>query len=86
MPVTHAEIAPRFDFRAVTTEEKRDEHTWIRRAFRRLADEVVGRVPAGRERVLAVTAFEEAMFWANAGIGRPAPEQRRWPATPTRRW
>lgn len=67
----------RFDFHPATTEEKRNEHTSIRQAFRRLADEVVARVPAGREQALAVTALEEAMFWANAGIARLASELRR---------
>jgi F420-0:gamma-glutamyl ligase len=75
--ITHAEIARRFDFHPAPTEEKRNEHTAIRQAFRQLADEVVERVPASREQALAVTLLEEAMFWANAGVARPAPEQRR---------
>lgn len=64
------EIAHRFAFHAATTEEKRDEHTSVRQACRRLADELNGRLPEGREKALAMTHLEEVMFWANAGIAR----------------
>ncbi|MHC4277743.1 MAG: Acb2/Tad1 domain-containing protein [Planctomycetota bacterium] len=35
---------------------------------------IAKRVPEGRELSLALTKLEEAMFWADAGIARNAPE------------
>lgn len=67
------DVAHRFAFHLATTQEKRDEHTSIRQTMRRAAEAVVERVPAGREQSLAVTALEEAMMWANAGIARARP-------------
>ncbi|GAB3376274.1 Acb2/Tad1 domain-containing protein [Amycolatopsis echigonensis] len=64
------DIANRFDFHAATTEEKRNEHTSVRQACRRLTDELNERVPDGREKSLAITHLEEVMFWANAAIAR----------------
>jgi hypothetical protein len=65
-----ADIANRFDFHAATTEEKRNEHTSIRQACRRLADELNERLPEGREKALAITNLETVMFWANAAVAR----------------
>ncbi|MGW4728839.1 Acb2/Tad1 domain-containing protein [Streptomyces shenzhenensis] len=64
------DIAHRFAFHAATTQEKRDEHTSVRQACRRLADELNERLPEGREKALVVTKLEEVMFWANAAIAR----------------
>jgi hypothetical protein len=64
------DIANRFNFHAATTEEKRNEHTSIRQACRRLADELNERLPEGREKSLAITHLEEVMFWGNAAIAR----------------
>ncbi|MFC6883462.1 DUF7681 family protein [Actinomadura yumaensis] len=66
------DIANRFAFHPATTDEKRDEHTSVRQACRRLADELNERLPDGREKSLAVTKVEEAMFWANASLARPS--------------
>lgn len=63
------DIAHRFAFHA-TTEEKRDEHTSVRQACRRLADELNERLPEGREKSLAITNPEQVMFRANAAIAR----------------
>lgn len=68
------DIANRFAFHAATTQEKRDEHTSIRQACRRLADEMNERLPEGREKSIVVTKLEEVMFWANAAIARTGPE------------
>lgn len=65
-----ADIANRFDFHAATTEEKRNEHTSVRQACRRLADDLNERVPEGREKAIAIGRLEEVMFWANAAIAR----------------
>lgn len=65
-----SDIENRFAFHAATTEEKRDAHTSIRQACRKLADEMNERLPEGREKALVVTKLEEVMFWANAAIAR----------------
>jgi hypothetical protein len=65
-----ADIDNRFAFHAATTQEKRDEHTSARQILKRAADAVNELVPEGREKGLALTKLEEAMFWANAGIAR----------------
>lgn len=45
----------------------------VRDLMREAAARVVELVPPGREQATALTKLEEAMFWANAGIARPAP-------------
>jgi hypothetical protein len=64
------DIAHRFAFHAASTQEKRDEHTSVRQACRRLADELNASLPEGREKALAVTKLEEVMFWSNAALAR----------------
>ena len=64
------DIEHRFAFHAATTEEKRDAHTSVRQACRRLADFINEYAPDGREKSLAITHVEEAMLWANAAIAR----------------
>ncbi|MFJ2017234.1 Acb2/Tad1 domain-containing protein [Streptomyces nodosus] len=64
------DIEHRFAFHAATTDEKRDAHTSIRQHCRRLADHINETCPDGREKSLAVTAIEEAMFWGNAALAR----------------
>lgn len=56
------DIKHRFAFHAATTDEKRDAHTSVRQACRRLADHINETCPDGREKSLAITAIEEAMF------------------------
>lgn len=46
----------------------------LRAAGKELALAIVARVPDGRERALALTQLEQAIFWANAGIARGEPE------------
>jgi hypothetical protein len=43
-------------------------HDQVRHCFRRTADDVLRLVPPGRHQSLALTALQEAMMWANAGI------------------
>lgn len=60
-----------------------DAHARIRSACFGAAMVVVEKVPAGRERAIALTKLEEAMMWANAGIARnhdQVPEMSEPPA------
>ena len=65
-----ADIAHRFDFHPATTAEKRGEHGSVREACKSLALFLDENVPDGREKALALTNLEQAMFWANAAIAR----------------
>lgn len=69
-PNSTADINHRFDFHPATTEEKRAEHGSVRHACRELAHQFDRDLPPGREKALAVTQLEQAMFWANAAIAR----------------
>ena len=64
------DISHRFDFHPATTEEKKMEHGSVRRASYELAYKFDTDLPEGREKALAITKLEEAMFWANAAIAR----------------
>ncbi|WP_100466675.1 DUF7681 family protein [Mycobacteroides abscessus] len=69
-PNSSADIDHRFAFHAATTEEKRAEHGSVRAACKELAHKLDRDLPPGREKALALTELEEAMFWANAAIAR----------------
>lgn len=45
-------------------------HEAVREAARQMTVRVLQVAPTGRERSLALTKIEEAMFWANAAIAR----------------
>lgn len=64
------DIKHRFDFHQATTEEKRNEHTSVRGHIGMTAFYLDENLPDGREKALAITKLEEAMFWANAAIAR----------------
>lgn len=64
------DVEHRFAFHTATTEEKRDAHTSVRQQCRRLADFLNDKLPEGREKSLAITKLEEAMFWGNAALAR----------------
>jgi hypothetical protein len=68
----NADIENRFAFHAASRQEKADEHASARQGCRQLADRLNELMPDGREKSLAITHLEEVMFWANAGIARPA--------------
>lgn len=64
------DIEHRFAFHAAPDDEKRDAHTSVRQACRRLADFLNEALPDGREKSVAITKVEEVMFWGNAGLAR----------------
>lgn len=64
------DLDSRFTFHPATTEVKRDAHAATRQACRTLADWIDALIPDGREKSLAISKVEEAMFWANAALAR----------------
>lgn len=64
------DIEHRFAFHAATTEEKRNAHTSIRTSCFAIATHINEVCPDGREKSLAITHLEEAMFWGNAALAR----------------
>ena len=43
-------------------------HRELRQDFIHVAEMVIRKVPAGRERSLALTSLQQALMWANAGV------------------
>jgi NAD(P)H-dependent flavin oxidoreductase YrpB (nitropropane dioxygenase family) len=64
------DIENRFSFHPANTDEQRQQHESVRAACRTLAHLWSGSLPEGREKAVAITKLEEAMFWANAAIAR----------------
>lgn len=64
------DIENRFTYHPADTEEKRQAHENVRAACRTLAHHWTSQLPDGREKSLALTKLEEAMFWANAAHAR----------------
>jgi hypothetical protein len=67
-----ADLENRFAFHPAT-DESGPMHAEVRLQCRQLADFIVANVPPGREASLSITALEECMMWANAGIARNQP-------------
>jgi hypothetical protein len=64
------DIAHRFAYHAPDTDQRVHAHTELRAACRHLAYTIDDLCPEGREKSLAMTKVEEAMFWANAAVAR----------------
>lgn len=67
--VTREDLDHRFTYHAPTG-RARELHDVTRLNFRSFAISMTSNLPAGREKSLAVTALEEASFWAHAAIAR----------------
>lgn len=67
---SEADILNRFAYHPATTDEKRLAHETVRGSVGSLALGWDRELPPGREKALAITKLEEAMFWANAAIAR----------------
>lgn len=63
------DIDTRFDYHAPDV-VKAQLHQLIRGVFKDAAAIIAHECPEGREKSLAITKLEEAMFWANASIAR----------------
>lgn len=67
--IDQADLDNRFDFHPAT-DVTGPKHDAVRKHAKYIAEALVALVPPGRELALAITALEEAMMWANAGIAR----------------
>jgi hypothetical protein len=65
-----ADLQNRFRFHPADTKGKQDAHEHVREQCRRLAENLNELLPEGREKSLAVTNLEQAMFWSNAALAR----------------
>ena len=65
------DIENRFAFHPATAENNKGQiHGDIRDSIKDVAVYLNGVLPEGREKSLAITHLEEAMFWANAAVAR----------------
>lgn len=64
-----ADIDSRFDYHPPSG-ARIDQHRTIRDDVKCLAETFDETLPAGREKALALTKLEEALFWGNAAIAR----------------
>lgn len=60
----------RFKHHPPTSLTVQNAHEALRDASRTMAEVIESICPDGREKALALTKTEEAMFWANAAVAR----------------
>jgi hypothetical protein len=65
-----ADLENRFGYHPPENDDRKVAHELVRERCLDLATAVLSLAPSSRERSLAVTSLEEAMFWANAAIAR----------------
>lgn len=68
------DIEHRFAYHPPRDEETKNLHEGVRAVCGAAARDFEEGLPAGREKSLAITKLEEAMFWANAAIARAGAE------------
>jgi uncharacterized protein YgfB (UPF0149 family) len=64
------DIEDRFAFHPAVDDQVKDAHKAVRDALKTTAHYFNGFLPDGREKSLALTKLEEAMFWSNAALAR----------------
>lgn len=64
------ELDSRFDHHPSTSESISEAHEKIRELFKNAAEVIDDLIIDGREKSLALTKIEEAMFWSNASVAR----------------
>jgi hypothetical protein len=72
MAISNDELKDRFAYHAINNLDTLAKMDRIRQGLAMAAAIVVDLAPEGREQSLAITALEEAKFWANAAIAKPA--------------
>ena len=64
------ELANRFAYHKPSNTFVAESHERVRSYLGQMAQEFAVALPESREKSLAITKLEEAMFWANAAIAR----------------
>ncbi|GAB4287300.1 MAG: hypothetical protein Kow0098_03640 [Ignavibacteriaceae bacterium] len=67
--VSLAELDKRFDYHAPAPGQP-EKYITVRATLKETAQIIVSACPESRERSIAITKLEEAMYWANAAIAR----------------
>lgn len=69
------DLAHRFNYHPPKTGRRVSQHENVRAMCLDIATSMDEALPDGREKSLAITKIEEAMFWANAALARQPDEE-----------